>query len=156
MKKIFTILFLSSALFGGTYLTVGGYSYHFDRKVKLTKKYLNENIEEVEYKKPNEHHKAIGAYHDITPRYSVSVTSYRNSFNWDSTSLMIHKNYYLENFKASLSIGAVNGYGTDGNQNEFMPVLYPSVTYHFKKVYFEISGTHKLLFVQVRFKLLHY
>ena len=157
MKKIFAILFLSSALFGDVYFTFAGYSKHFEDKWKLTLTNRETGERKVSYHKYNETHNPIGISFDINKDYYFSVTSYKNSYSWNSTSIIFSKKYKLDKgFIASLNAGIVNGYEYEGKQENFDPIVYPSIYKNFGIFNIELSGTHQFVFIQFRVRVFNY
>lgn len=154
MKKIILILLFSVSVFGGTYVTVAGYSYHFVREYNVKTRHVsNYQQEYTTHRKVkfNETHSPLGIYHDINNKYSISATKFLNSYYLDSRSIIAHRrfkqNKYLE---FCLNAGIVDGYF---KKNEWKPIAYPSVKFNYKLFQVDFSGNYDVVFVQFLLKV---
>ena len=102
----------------------------------------------------NENNYQIGLLYEDNNSYGFSVTRYKNSFSWESTSILAFKKIYNYNdFNLILSAGAVNGYGYNGSQEQYFLMAFPSIQYKHKNFEIDLSATNELIFLQGRIKI---
>ena len=166
MRSVILIFIMSTYVFSGTYITFYGVSHHFEKGYEYKEKKIgvnhswdnNNNVdifdfytyEEKKTKKYNETHNELGVYQDISDKYSIAVSIYKNSIGNASTSIVASRKFEFENFYTSLNLCAVNGYMED---NDFIYLAYPSISKNYKLFNFELSATHEVIFLQIRFKV---
>lgn len=154
MKKLI-LLVIPVLLSASTYLTVAGYSNHIGKREVNHWLYTdangNDHYEKVE-KKFNQTHYSKGIYHDISDKFSVSFTNFKNSYNYDSYSLEAHRNWNFKPFKLSLNAGIVRGYG-EISDIEYMPFIYPSISFEKYNICVELAGMQELQFMQIHINL---
>lgn len=123
MKILIIVLISFNLLAIDTFITLGLFSYHFQKK---------------DDRRYNENHKTLGIEFYFDERHSISYLDFYNSNYQNSKILTVGKSYNLyKDLKARINIGIQKGYCKNFSewkegQNNTSLVLLPSLSYRYK------------------------